>query len=142
MTAPHTFTNTDTNSFACLGLCALAHASRSFVVLVAGTVVYGRGDEEAAKAALSSAVSDALSAPTTAAAAALDEAPLLTAPLSVPADPVLVSQPIVVRGSFKSTMTMVSGSYSRSFTRSSLPRGSLAGRIYHPTPSRDSDSAA
>jgi len=31
----------------------------------------------------------------------------------------------VISSSFKSTMNIMSGSYSRSFTRGSLPRGSL-----------------
>jgi hypothetical protein len=126
-----------------------------FVVLVAGTMVYGRGDEESAKQELSEAVAEALVAePTpTAAAAAVDEtAPLLpptigistTLPIAARGVP-MPSEPIIVRGSFKSTMNIMSGSYSRSFTRSSLPRGSLVGSLaHHPhAPSRaDSDSQA
>jgi hypothetical protein len=42
----------------------------------------------------------------------------------------------VVSSSFKSTMNIMSGSYSRSFTRGSLPRGSLgpSGLLHPPQP--------
>ncbi|WIA30810.1 hypothetical protein OEZ86_000868 [Tetradesmus obliquus] len=126
-----------------------------FVVLVAGTMVYGRGDEEATKQELSEAVAEAfVAAPTPAAATDEEQAPLLppsigttsaTLPIAARGVP-MPSEPIIVRGSFKSTMNIMSGSYSRSFsTRSSLPRGSLVGGLAgHPhAPSRtDSDSHA
>jgi hypothetical protein len=117
-------------------------------------MVYGRGDEESVKQELSAAVTEAfVAAPTPAAAAAEEEqAPLLpptigistTLPIAARGVP-MPSEPIIVRGSFKSTMNIMSGSYSRSFTRSSLPRGSLVGSLaHHPhAPSRtDSDSQA
>jgi hypothetical protein len=120
-------------------------------VLVAGTVVYGRGDEESTKQELSEAVAEAFVA-SPSPAAAEEQAPLLpptigissTLPIEARGMPV-PSEPIIVRGSFKSTMNIMSGSYSRSFTRASLPRGSLVGSFaQHPhAPSRtDSDSHA
>lgn len=107
-----------------------------FLVLVAGTMVYGRGDEQGTKEELADAVAEALSA----GPAVEEQAPLLPpAAAAIPVQAVATpSEPIVVRGSFKSTMTMVSGSYSRSFTRGSLPRGSFSQTLYN-APSRDSD---
>jgi hypothetical protein len=121
-------------------------------VLVAGTVVYGRGDEEATKQELTAAVTEAF-VTSPAPVPTEEQAPLLpptigissTLPIEARGMP-MPSEPIIVRGSFKSTMNIMSGSYSRSFTtRSSLPRGSLVGSFtQHPhAPSRtDSDSHA
>eukprot|EP00878_Enallax_costatus_P024022 GHUV01025609.1.p1 GENE.GHUV01025609.1~~GHUV01025609.1.p1 ORF type:complete len:363 (+),score=95.68 GHUV01025609.1:179-1267(+) len=113
-----------------------------FAVLVGGTVVYGWGDEETGKEQLSEAVAEALASPRPADIAAEEQAPLLT-PVAATAAPIpgvaTPSEPIVVRGSFKSTMTMVSGSYSRSFPRSSLPRGSYSQTLYHAHSRTDSD---
>jgi len=89
-------------------------------VLVAGTLVYGRGDEDEQKAELSAAVTDAMAEEQ--AAAPQETAPLLGGPSQ--AVPVGGggggrSVPIQVTGSLKATMNI--GSYSRSFSRS-VPR--------------------
>jgi hypothetical protein len=92
-----------------------------FAVLVTGTMVYGRGDEEGSKQELAEAMADALD--TTPAAAAAETTPLLL-PAAAVATPAAVvvpgrlgvlapSDPIVVRSSFKATMNLMSGSYSR-----------------------------
>lgn len=114
------------------------------MVLVAGTVVYGRGDEEGAKEELSSAVAAALAADAPEAAAASlpgEAAPLLgsSAPMSMSRAVPVVEAP-VVSSSLKATMNIMSASYSRSFTRGSLPRGSFnPGGLAQP-PSRDSNA--
>lgn len=77
-------------------------------------MVYGRGDEESSKQELQEAVQDTLGTSTEAAAetSPLLPPPAATAPVALP-QPAAVSDPIVVRSSFKSTMNMMSGSYSR-----------------------------
>lgn len=114
-------------------------------MLVCGTVVYSRGDEEGVKQELSEAVTEALAAPLP--APVEEQAPLLAAAAAPPvgiAARAPSTEPVIVRGSFKSTMNIMSGSYSRSFTRGSLPRGSLGGNSFaiHPhAPSIDSEQA-
>ncbi|KAI8468404.1 MAG: hypothetical protein J3K34DRAFT_11376 [Monoraphidium minutum] len=111
-----------------------------FVILVAGTLVYGRGDEEEAD-------EDLIEEPPAAAAAAADEeAPLLgapaaaSAPRAAPARAAPVSVPVGIRGaspqphgslssSFRATSTITHGSFSRSVGRGSLQRaGSVMAR--------------
>ncbi len=94
-----------------------------FAVLVAGTLVYGKGDEKGAKEELAHAVTEALAAQPT---AATDGEPALVTTTSVP----VTSRPIAVSymqtSSLKATRNILSGSYSRSFSRS-LPRSALGG---------------
>jgi hypothetical protein len=91
-----------------------------FVVLVTGTMVYGRGDEEGSREELA----EALEGETEAAAAAQETSPLLppaaaAAPAATSAVPMPgrpgagPSEPVIIRSSFKATMNMMSGSYSR-----------------------------
>lgn len=93
-----------------------------FCVLVAGTLVYGRGDEEGAKEEMAAILEE----PEAAQQPAAETTPLLIPPAAVPvaapaaAGSYAAAEPIPVSSSFKATMTMVTGSYSRSFTRGSL----------------------
>eukprot|EP00775_Hariotina_reticulata_P005859 gene5859-6100_t len=117
-----------------------------FCVLVSGTLVYGKGDSQEVKDHLSSALGEP-DVPPEALAAADEQAPLLP-PASTAARPAAMpvgaGRPMpavdawqqeapMVSSSFKSTMNIMSGSYSRSFTRGSLPRGSLSqpGLLHH-----------
>lgn len=100
-----------------------------FVVLVGGTLVYGRGDEEGAKQELQEAVADALGEAEGQEAAAqrpvasaaqsrpISAARALTAPISMRQSPVLSS-------SFKATYNIMSASYSsyRGSVSRSLPQ--------------------
>jgi hypothetical protein len=118
----------------------------SFVILVSGTLVYGRGDEEEGKQELEAALaSGAIPAEAATAAAPVDEeaAPLLAAAAAAAAAPAAIparSVPVGIRAaaasphvsnammgsSLKATMTITHGSYSRSLSAySSMPRGSL-----------------
>jgi len=120
---------------------------------VAGTLVYGRGDEEASQLEIAEAVAAGLipapidAVESAAAAGATVTTPLLaTATTPIPA--AARSTPVGIRGSFtggldgglaspahhvlgsslKATMTITHGSYSRSLTAyGSLPRGSFGG---------------
>lgn len=115
-----------------------------FVILVAGTLVYGRGDEEATKEELTEALAASDQLPAATLAPADEEtAPLLTAPAAAgPSAPVSApsatrSVPVGIRAasphahamlssSLKATMTITHGSYSRSLTHSSFThRGSF-----------------
>eukprot|EP00877_Chromochloris_zofingiensis_P012180 jgi/Chrzof1/7215/Cz02g15020.t1 len=107
-----------------------------FVILVLGTLVYGKGDERGAKEELSAAVTEALAATGVLDDSAADTAPLLTSHAAAAA----VSQPIPARSvpvgvppaaaasSLKATMNITSGSYSYrgSSFAASLPRNSLS----------------
>lgn len=105
--------------YRCCVLCR-AVTVRRFAVLVTGTMVYGRGDEEGSKQELAEAMADALDGTP---AAAAETVPLLlpTAAVTTPAAMAMPgrmgmpepSDPIVVRSSFKATMNLMSGSYSR-----------------------------
>jgi hypothetical protein len=96
---------------------------RSVVVLVTGTMVYGRGDEEGSKQELAEAMAESLDGtPAAALDAVAETAPLLGPSAAAAASAVAVpahggvavpSDPIVVRSSFKATMNLMSGSYSR-----------------------------
>lgn len=103
----------------CCALLCCAVLPCSFVVLVTGTMVYGKGDEEGSKQELAEAMAGSLDGTPAAALEAAETAPLL-APAAVPAVAVpahagvpMPSDPIVVRSSFKATMNLMSGSYSR-----------------------------
>jgi hypothetical protein len=98
-------------------------------VLVTGTLVYGKGDEEGEKEELTEALAAASAVEETPPAAAVAGG---AAPVLIPSGAVgavgATAEPIPVRASFKSTMTMVTGSYSRSFTqRGSYRGGSFVG---------------
>jgi len=94
-----------------------------FCVLVTGTLVYGKGDEQGEKEELAEALA-AGSAVEEASPEALGTSYTGTAPMLIPsADVILAAEPIPVRASFKSTMTMVTGSYSRSFSQKGSYRG-------------------
>lgn len=114
------------------------------MILVAGTLVYGRGDEEATKDELSEALASGAGA---AVAAADEESAPLLAPGAPPAAPApsqpipagrgsgpSTSAPVGIRGaslssSIKATVTITHGSYSRSVPRGSVGRpGGLMAR--------------
>lgn len=95
-----------------------------FVVLVTGTLVYGKGDEEASKKELQEAVAAAIDV-------AADEAPqapgadtsvTIPVPAPGPSRPV----PMLMSSSLKATMTISVGSYSRSLSRSMTRQGGLS----------------
>jgi hypothetical protein len=123
-------------------------ATNSFVILVAGTLVYGRGDEAATKEEIEEAVAAGLIPAPVDAAEAGETAPLLqpsrgaAAAAAIPARSVPVGiragsltgaasphpHGSLLSGSFsnRATMTITHGSYSRGLTGyGSLPRGSL-----------------
>lgn len=111
-----------------------------FVVLVTGTMVYGRGDEEGSKQELMEALqeegvsTEAETSPLLPPAAApggVVAVPVAALPAGVP------SEPMVVRSSLKATMNLMSGSYSRSFTHGSLPRSMRTGSLLHNHPRDD-----
>lgn len=82
-------------------------------MLVAGTMVYGKGNEKEVE----KMVADEIEHPSE------PQMPTSTAPMGVPA--VTVTEPISMAGSrssYKATMTMVSGSYGSFRARSSIPR--------------------
>ena len=92
-------------------------------MLVTGTLVYGRGDEQGEKEELAEALA-AGSAVEEVPPAALGTSYTGAAPVLIPsADGGAAAEPIPVRASFKSTMTMVTGSYSRSFSQKGSYRG-------------------
>jgi hypothetical protein len=108
-----------------LDLCCLCCCCCRFVVLVTGTMVYGKGDEQGSKEELEEAMQAALEPAPAAAAVEAERSPLLapSAAAAVPVSPAVAvvpggvpgtpSDPIVVRSSFKATMNLMSGSYSR-----------------------------
>lgn len=107
------------------------------MILVAGTLVYGRGDEEASKEELAAAVA---SGELPESLTAVDEEAASAAPLLQPAAPAVGiparTAPVGIRtgasphphgmlsSSLKATATITHGSYSRSLTAGSL-RGSM-----------------
>uniref|UniRef100_A0A061RPA1 Integral membrane protein n=1 Tax=Tetraselmis sp. GSL018 TaxID=582737 RepID=A0A061RPA1_9CHLO len=96
-----------------------------FCILVTGTIVYGRGNEEEAKSLVGAAAGDSIEAPPHADGPG---APAEAAPMPVPAAG--ASTPIAMsagRSSYKATMTMVSGSLGTSYTAQFHPASHGAG---------------
>ncbi|GBF91089.1 hypothetical protein Rsub_04758 [Raphidocelis subcapitata] len=114
-----------------------------FVILVAGTLVYGRGDEEANKEELAAAIaSGAIPPPAEATETPADEeaagrvpsaaapVPARSVPVGIRAGAAASPHPTnaILGSSLRATATITHGSYSRSLTHYGSLRGSLAGQ--------------